>query len=96
MPSRGVTIEFCRLWTSHWRILHWATNQDSSTEDICAPPGAGGGQPNSCCDFNSMHFSTSVQRKHSMEGNKDEIKSVCVFKSLQFGDREERGKGWGD
>lgn len=59
IPSRGVAIEFLRLWTSHWRVLQW----DFSAKDVCAPPLAGGGQPDFCSDFNLMHFNTSVQRR---------------------------------
>lgn len=57
-------------------------------------PVAGGGQPSSCSDFNSGHFNTSVKGEHSTDVNKDELKSVCVLKSLVvWGEGRERQSG---
>lgn len=67
---------------SHTRGLYW----DSSAKDACVPPLAGGGQPNFCSAFNSIHFGPSVQRRYhargrySTGGNKDKVKSDYVFK----------------
>lgn len=38
--------------------------------------------PSSGSDFHSGHLDTSGRGKYSTNGNKDEIKSVCIFKSL--------------
>ena len=86
MPSRGVAIEFCRPWTSHWGMLHWAT-KDSSTEDIWALSLARGDTAKFVLRFNldalqHVNAEKVLSGRLSTDGKKDEIKSVCVFKGL--------------